>query len=180
MCFCQGLSKEENKPMSSIKTVGKIAFSMMLLFLSGAGAQAEEASKQALFDELFTVMKYDRIIDQMSEGIDAQLVTALRRKYPQIDDRTLAAVTEVLHESFEDLIPEMKAFTRSFMMKHFNEDDIRNITAFYRTPAGRKSLTVLPNMGKELNTWLVPVIQKMKGGLLAKLNKRLKRDGYEL
>ena len=66
------------------------------------------------------------------------------------------------------------------MMKHFNEDDIRNITAFYRTPAGRKSLTVLPNMGKELNTWLVPVIQKMKGGLLAKLNKRLKRDGYEL
>ena len=97
--------------MSSIKTVGKIAFSMMLLFLSGAGAQAEEASKQALFDELFTVMKYDRIIDQMSEGIDAQLVTALRRKYPQIDDRTLAAVTEVLHESFEDLIPEMKAFT---------------------------------------------------------------------
>ena len=99
-------------------------FFTVSILLFAAGAQAEEASKQALFDELFTVMKYDRIIDQMSEGIDAQLVTALRRKYP--------------------------------------------------------SLTVLPNMGKELNTWLVPVIQKMKGGLLAKLNKRLKRDGYEL
>ena len=166
--------------MSLMKTGGIIAAATMLLSLAGGNAQADDASKQKLSDELYEVMNYDRVIDRMADGIDGQIATALRRKYPAIDDKALKTVTEVLHEAFEALVPAMKEFTGQFVESHFSEDDIRNIIAFYRTPTGQKTLDVLPKMTQEMTNFLQPAIRQMQGALVATLNERLRKQGYEL
>lgn len=163
-----------------LQRLGCLSAVVAILMSAAIPARADETEKQKLFLQLYDVMHYDRVLDQMSDSVGAQVAAALRRKYPDVTEEALKTVHDVLRESFADLAPQIVQFTGDFMVRNFTEEDIRNIIAFYRTPTGQKSLTVLPKMTQEMMKWLVPAMQRMQGDLAARLNERLKPQGYSL
>jgi hypothetical protein len=156
------------------------ALCLIVLMASSGAARADEAERQKLFIELYGVMRYDRILQQMTDGVGAQVEAALRQKYPQIEQDALTAMREVMSETFAELGPEIARFSGNFMVQNFTEDDIRNMISFYRTPTGQKALTLLPKMTQEMTGWLVPMMKALQGRLLERLNERLQPKGYTL
>tara|TARA_Y100001934_G_scaffold251594_1_gene314873 strand:- start:255 stop:479 length:225 start_codon:yes stop_codon:yes gene_type:complete len=74
----------------------------------------------------------------------------------------------------------MVKFSGTFMVQNFNEDDIKIMIAFYKSPTGQKALTLMPKMMQEMLGWLTPAMQTLQAELKGKLRERLKSRGYEL
>jgi hypothetical protein len=156
-----------------------ILFGTLILIASGA-AHADKAAREKLFIELYSVMRYDSVLAQMTNAVSNSLEAALRQKFPKINQETLKIVREVTEETFSDLKPQMVKFTGSFMVKNFNEGDIRSIIEFYKTPTGQKTLTLMPKMTQEMMAWMVPTMQSLQAGMQSKLRDRLNSRGYKL
>ncbi len=132
-----------------MKLFNSVASMLVVLFAVGmpAGvARADDAAKQQLFIELYAVLQYDNILEQMSQNMGLQVETMLCKKFGDVDQNALKVVKEVVQEVFRDLSPEIVRFSGEFVVKNFSEADIVAMIAFYKTPTGQKSLALIPRL----------------------------------
>lgn len=162
---------------TSIRTVFLAA---ALACLTVFPARADDDARQKLFIELYEVMGYDTILAQITDAVGNATETALRQKHPGIDRKAVDIVREVVEESFAGLKPDLVRFTGTFMVSNFTENEIRDLIAFYKTPTGRKSLTLVPKMTQELSVWIAPTMERVQAEMAEKLRKRLKKEGFDL
>ena len=84
-----------------------------------------------------------------------EIEASVRKQYPKIDDQTLAE----LRVEYERVMSDAAAFALGeapvIYARHFTVGELKEITAFYRTPAGAKALTVMPKAMAEV----LPVLQ---------------------
>lgn len=61
-------------------------------------------------------------------------------------DRRMPAITAALQKDLNDpkLVDELYSQVVPLYAKHFTAEDVKALTAFYRSPAGKKSLEVMP------------------------------------
>lgn len=127
-------------------------FLAVLLFLLPFGLCAEPQSKQAMIDELVEVMQMESIVeatyDQMEgmmQGLSAQM--GVKPEEQQIFDLYYKKMTRVLKEemSWQKMSPLMV----DIYQKHFSENEIREMLAFYKTETGQSIITKLPLVSQE-------------------------------
>ena len=124
-----------------------IAAAVLLGTVPGAGAQAptEQPSAEALqaAKDLVAVTSPDTIAE-LKSAIAAnfwpEIEASVRKQYPKIDDQTLAE----LRVEYERVMSDAAGIRAGRGARHlctpFHCERIeRNITAFYRTPAGAKA-----------------------------------------
>ena len=151
-----------------------------LFVVALAPARADDTARQNLFIELYEVMGYDTILSRITDAVGNATEAALRKEHPGIDQKAVDIAREVVEETFAELKPELVRFTGTFMVRNFTENEIRDLIAFYRTPTGRKSLTLVPKMTQELSAWIAPTMQRAQKEMAVKLKKRLEKEGYDL
>jgi uncharacterized protein len=153
-----------------------------IILLGASPARADNApSPEALqaANELFTVVSGDmlqQLIGQISgafwpsveqsaraEKIDDATIAELRKEFDRLE---LAFVTQALKEA-----PPVYA-------RHFTVDELKDLTAFYRTPLGAKALREMPQVMGEFTAVLVPQLDNLRQQTGEAFNKVLRDHGY--
>ena len=163
-----------------------IAAAVLLGTVPGAGAQAPtgQPSAEALqaAKDLVAVTSPDTIAE-LKSAIAAnfwpEIEASVRKQYPKIDDQTLAE----LRVEYERVMSDAAAFALgeapAIYARHFTVSELKEITAFYRTPAGAKALTVMPKAMAEVLPVLQAHVQSGMPKFAAAFTDILKKHGYQ-
>ena len=163
-----------------------IAAAVLLGTVPGAGTQTptEQPSAEALqaAKDLVAVTSPDTIAE-LKSAIAAnfwpEIEASVRKQYPKIDDQTLAE----LRVEYERVMSDAAAFALgeapAIYARHFTVSELKEITAFYRTPAGAKALTVMPKAMAEVLPVLQAHVQSGMPKFAAAFTDILKKHGYQ-
>jgi hypothetical protein len=104
---------------------------------------------------------------------------ALRDENEKIDDQTAAELRKeyerLMSEEYNEIIKDAPAI----YARHLTAQELREVTAFYRTPAGAKTLRVMPQATLELTAKRLERMQGLQEKVyLAFLNVLQKRGLY--
>ena len=140
-----------------------------LLQLSG-GAQAADEVAQLFLAQIG--YSYGSMVDEVvasESDLSAEEKQALREHLADFD-RFAAAFSARFKERI-DLDAALEAVYVPLYDKYFAESELREIVAFYRTPAGRKMIAVLPSLVEEglqsTATLVQPKVMALVGEILA-------------
>ena len=107
-----------------------------------------------------------------------QLITSLRQSNPDISRRTQDVVVEVTLAYLRRRAEEDHLIDRLIPIysKFLTKDDVRELTEFYRSPVGRKLVSLSPQITAESaaigRTWATSILP----GLQAELTKKLQEE----
>jgi len=117
-----------------------IGFTVLLaVCMVATGARADDASHLAAVQELFKVMHME---ETMAKSIDAMLDQQVKQNPVLARFRPVMSTFLQKHMSWQSIEPEMA----KIYMQEFNEDEIKQMTEFYKTPLGQKVVTRTPAM----------------------------------
>ena len=147
--------------------------------LAGA-ARADEPSPEAL--QLAARLINDVGLTASVTGLTQELLINLERSVVAIHPEMQSA----LHETLVGLAPD---YTKSIapvleelahvVTAHMTVQDLRDATAFFEGPVGRKYLATQPAMLQDLNLAGNAWRQKTQADLLARVRDEMKKKGYE-
>lgn len=106
------------------------------------------------------------------------LESEIRNKFPRIDAATLAELRNEYERMQIGYAAEVVSEAPRLYAQHFTAQELRDIAAFYRTPAGAKLLTVLPQAMSELVANELPRLQAMQQRLTQSFERILQARGY--
>ena len=156
-----------------------------------AQAQAADPAATAAAKELFDSMNYRQMMigamQQMSQGMGASMRAGAEagiKNNPNLsaDDKQkamakmeaeLPRVIKALQDVMGDptLVDEILAETVPLYARTFTADELKQITAFYRTPVGAKMLTSMPKLMGEGMQLGQQIMQRRIGPLMQKLQQ---------
>lgn len=150
------------------------------LALLAAQAQAEiSESKRLLIRELLELSGGGRAAEEVAQMFLAQIGTV----YGSMVEEVLASesdITAVQKQALREHLADFERFASTFSTRfeeridlgavletvyvplydrYFEEDELSEIVAFYRTPAGRKLIAVLPSLMQDGIEATVPLVQ---------------------
>jgi uncharacterized protein len=111
-------------------------------------AEAVSPAKLALARELIEVAG---VIDFAAnpEAIVEGMVEQLNRSSPGIDPEAVAAFRKIAREELDAYRPVMIEECIDIYTRHYSEDEIRGILAFYKSPVGRRMTAEAPAIARE-------------------------------
>lgn len=162
-----------------------IAAAVMLSFSLLAAAQAPAPpSPEALqaAKDLVAVVSADTIKQltaSMAGALWRQLEQAIRKQYPTVDAATLVELRDEFERTMHDAMVVGMSEAPAIYARHFTAAEMKEITAFYRTPTGAKALTVMPQAVAELGPAMQQHIQATMPKVDAAFDAILKKHGLE-
>jgi hypothetical protein len=91
---------------------------------------------------------FDGFIDQMKQnGIPAEAIGEIRKEARKMYVRIFSS-------------PEIRKSFVELYEKHFTQDEIIELTEFYRTPLGKKTLAAMPSIMGDATKVAMPAIEK--------------------
>lgn len=140
---------------------------LLFFFLTAAALAAAPVShRQAALE----MMQASGVPEMLERAFAAQLETQFKA-LPELE-KIRSQLTEFYRKAFA--FKELEKDLCALYMKHYTADELRQITAFYRTPAGRKKARVDGVLSAELGTLFLRHSEK-KFPELQKLLQQLKR-----
>lgn len=137
----------------------KTAISLALMLACGVLHAADPAPKTPT-QELLELMNYedtsvesamaafDGFIDQMkANGVPAEAVGEIRKEARKMYVRIFSS-------------PEVQKKYAELYEKHFTQDEILELTEFYRTPLGKKTLAAIPSILADSMKLAMPIVEK--------------------
>ncbi|WP_207533285.1 DUF2059 domain-containing protein [Desertivirga arenae] len=130
---------------------------LSLVFIAIAFSDSYAQSKKESIKELFHLMQTDSLMDKTFSAILPSIKQSMEAQAPN------AAAREKSTQAFTTVMTIAKDICKRMINedmvdiydRNFSEDEIREFTAFYRTPAGQKMLQVLPEIQKEIMTLMM-------------------------
>ena len=129
---------------------------IFLLGFAGATARADEASKRAKVEELFTVMRVSQMSEQIVAAVQKQMETSMHsmpgmeqltpeqtRLVNEYEGKVMTLVNGTV--SWKVLEPDMVNLYTST----YSESEIEGILAFYKGPVGQVVLAKSPELNQK-------------------------------
>lgn len=104
---------------------------------------------RALATELLTFTGADSMSRTMAGMASAQIVDQMRRDMPGFTDTTAAIVKEEIFRVLEENRQKLSEMVVQLYARHFTEAEMRDMIAFYHTPAGGKMIREMPGILQE-------------------------------
>lgn len=121
-----------------------LCFGVVVLMVHAPFARADEKSHRQAAEELLQTMKVDA---QLSTGINQSLDLQIKANPAMAPYKEVMRKFLAKHISFEALKDELV----KIYVDEFTEEELKQITAFYKTPAGKKVVEKGPAlMGKAM------------------------------
>lgn len=180
-------------PLTFIATIKGIVLGACLMLANAAAAQTLSPEHAAALEDYLTTVRYSAMVSSsirsMNDYFRANLPEMLGRS---IDgqaslspDEKLAAkselprIAEVIARETErylsdpKLAMEMKNVTMNVMARHFTPDEIREITAFYKTPIGAKVVNEMPQIMTEAMQASMQLTSQRLGSLIENMTREM-------
>ena len=123
-----------------------LAACALLTLAHPANAQDDDALRLALARETLELTGAQDMANQMSDMMMPTLAPALRQQYPNATSDQINEALAVIGEAMRSTGPEMVEATAALYAERFTASELEAINAFYQTDAGRKTITLLPEL----------------------------------
>jgi uncharacterized protein len=147
----------------------------------GTTAPPPSAEALAAAKELVTLLSGD-MIGNLTRSMVAQawpkFEQSLRARYPQLDAATGAELRTEFEKQMAENVAESLNDAPAIYARHLTVAEMRDIQAFYRTPTGAKTLTLMPQIASEVMGSFFPRIESMMQRVEAAMTGILQKHGY--
>jgi uncharacterized protein len=155
------------------------AFLVMGVPVPSATAQtAPPADALAAAAELFTLLSPD-MMQQLTAGLTQSFWPLIQG---QLAGKVDAAAQEQLKVEFEriqrDSLREVMKDAPAIYARHFTASELRELTAFYKTPLGQKSLKAMPQIMADSVQLIMPRMPEIQARTQTAFEKILRDRGY--
>jgi hypothetical protein len=99
-------------------------------------------------------------------------------QHPGLSDSTLAEMRAEFERQQVDLTRRLLADAPALYARYFSADELRTLKAFYATPAGAKTLEVMPSLTAQLMAMSNPTLSGYQNRLDQAFNRILRLHGY--
>jgi hypothetical protein len=156
-------------------TLNAIVLALTLLCGSTAVAQTPSPDSAAAARELVVTMRAADQLKNLMPVILQQLKPAIVQGRPQVE-KDYDAVMPLILEGMTARSSEFVDLVASVYARNFTADEIRQVTAFYRSPVGQKFLEKMPVVTQESfaagQKWGQAVAGDMRTRIIEELRKR--------
>lgn len=114
-----------------------------------ARAQAPTDDARAAVRELVEATNFLALIDKILVAMLPEMVNIFSKENPGTRANVERAMREVVLPAMQEQRAAFVAGVEELYLRHFTAAELRDMTAFYRTPTGRKSLEVMPQLQAE-------------------------------
>lgn len=156
----------------------------LVLLLCGAAMQAraeEQPNPEALAaaKDLMAVISPD-MMKQLATSISATFwpVVEQKARADKIDDATISELRTEFERIQVAFASDAMKEAPPIYARHFTVDELKELTAFYRTPTGAKALQEIPQVMGELSGLLIPRLQEVQRQTSEAFTKILHEHGY--
>ena len=116
---------------------------------------------------------------QMGVAITNQMIDSLMKQDPKIPPKAVALIKDEISVVIAEEMPKLMTEIVPVYAKHFTQDEIKGLIAFYGTPLGKKSIEAMPAVMNDCmqvgQAWGKSIAPR----LVPRLESRLKREGYD-
>ena len=149
-----------------------------LLFI--APAYSDDASSRKAAEELLTVTQADKMIDAVYSQMDVMFANmaknmGITEAQKPIAEKYMKRITQLMRE--ELVWDKLKTQMVGAYVAVYTEDEIKEITAFYKSPAGVKMIAKMPELmqasmqiTQNQMQQIMPKIQALSQEMAAELN----------
>ena len=115
-----------------------------------------DPAKEADIRQLIQITGADKLADQMMSGMETNLKPGLITAFPpgEYREKLVTLFFEKFHSKASLTLVDLVIPSYD---KYFSDAEIRELTAFYQTPVGKKAITVMPQLMNEVmqasQTW---------------------------
>ena len=154
---------------------------LVLLGLFSTASFGDELSpaKQADIKKLLEMTGSLAVGKQMSTVVVQQMTQMLRKARPDIPERVLGVIPEEVNGVIDENMNTFEQLVVSIYHKHFTHDEVKEMTRFYATPLGQKTIRVMPTLMNESLQAGQQWGQSLGPTLRDRIQARLKKEGYE-
>jgi hypothetical protein len=143
---------------------------------SSQTAPSEETMQAAR--ELFGLLSQD-MLAQMTAGITQQVWPMVQRELAgKVDNagqlQLRAEFERIQRENLIDLMKDAPAI----YARYFSPAELRELTAFYRTPLGQKSLRTVPQISADTMQLVMPRMPELQAKTQAAFQRVMQERGY--
>ena len=135
-----------------------LAFLVAFRFLASEAQAQGAASPEALAaaNELAAVLSQDTIT-QLSRAMTATIWGRLEAEIGnKVDRATLDELRAEFEKSLAAFVTDAMKEAPTIYARYFTAEELRGMTAFYRTPAGAKALQLMPQVMGDFYATLMP------------------------
>jgi uncharacterized protein len=141
--------------------IARLAFVLPLLLAPlAAGAQpAEAVPTEAQISAALDLLAATHAVDTFNTRLDAlvPLETAqIKRAAPSLNDSQVALIEKRLRDAITARQSELLRIQAIEYARHFDEKELHDLAAFYRSDLGQKYIAAAPALAQEI----APVVQK--------------------
>jgi hypothetical protein len=157
-----------------------IVLVIALLLRVAVVAEAQTPSPDALdaARDLLSVMSPDMIRETV-QGMMGQIWPSLEQRLgPKVDQATLAEIRAEFERSLQQFVSDSMQDIPAIYVRYFTADELRQIAAFYQTPAGAKALQTLPKVMSDYFGTIMPRMASFQQQMNTRMQAILERHGY--
>ena len=156
----------------------RIAVLLVALTFGIGAARAQDAEALQAANELASIISADavnQISRELTAGFWPNLENALKSR---VDDATLSELRAEFEHRLVLFGTDALKDAPAAYAKYFTAQELRDITAFYRTPTGAKALQTMPKVMFEYLAGVRPKVQEFQQGMRTSVQEIMQRHGY--
>jgi hypothetical protein len=154
-------------------------FAVVLLLVTPARAQSPSPDALAAAKELVTTMNLAEQFKALMPMIMKNLKPAIVQGRNDVD-RDYEAMAPILLEGFQARMGELSEAVAIIYSSNFSADDLRAVSAFYKTPAGRKLLEKTPFVAQQTMAAGQKFGQSVAADMQKRIIEELRKKGHSL
>ena len=160
--------------------ISRIIILCLCLLIVASGSYCEELTQEKInaIKELMSITGSTQLAEIVGKAVFQKMANSVQETNPEIDPRALKIIEEELTSLMREETGEKGSFQQviyPIYNKYLTLDEIREIIRFYKTPAGKKIISVLPNMMQEsmqaTQPWANSLMPRLQQRVLARFEK---------
>ena len=162
-----------------MRRLGGAIFACGLLMTPALGQQGASPDALQAARELQAVMSGDlvkQMVDQMMTAMWPGVENQFRAK---VNAATLADIRAEFQRVMLKYVLTVQDEAPAVYAKYFSAEELRSLSAFYRTPIGIKAITVMPKVMGESMQIMVTKMPDMEKELTASIESVMRKNGYQ-
>ena len=150
------------------------ALAIALIVVSAPSVRADETSKEKIIAEIFDVVQYEKMFDQVYGMMTQQMLAQIKAQRLDMDLDLETLLDETWQELGEEFKKGFRPTTSRLWAKYYTEEELAELLVFYRSDVGRKSIETSPQIMQETMAWSQQIVAKSLPRIKERVEARVK------
>ena len=157
-----------------------LAAVLIVAGVAGLGSGAAAGDAATLSRELVEIMGMTMTVDRIEVTVSDELSGPVDPALPDADARASEIGREMFADKLMPVFDAMAASVESVLMARFTVAELGELLAFYRSEAGCKTITLMPEVRAAIENALQSGIGAAAQRVLPAVMDRMRAEGYPL